>query len=142
MAVQAMGVFCEDIREEVGGLHTVVGVFPDNVNVPSFPAALLKFAFYLRVRVDLGADVEPIAILLVSIKGEELPLTTIDANILAKAQEEARASGLPFGTVISKAVTQGVPIEGPGRIKAVARTGEGETICATLNFQAVPPSAA
>jgi hypothetical protein len=27
--------FCEDIREEASGLHTIVGVMPDNLQSPS-----------------------------------------------------------------------------------------------------------
>jgi hypothetical protein len=36
-------VFCDDIRNEVGGKNTYVGVYTGNLAVPSFPAILPKF---------------------------------------------------------------------------------------------------
>ncbi|MFM9862463.1 MAG: DUF6941 family protein [Micropepsaceae bacterium] len=35
-------IFCDDIREEVGGKHTFVGCYPGFLVVPRFPVALPK----------------------------------------------------------------------------------------------------
>jgi len=37
MTFNCVGIFCEDIREEVGGTHTIVGVMPDNISVAGPP---------------------------------------------------------------------------------------------------------
>jgi hypothetical protein len=46
IGVRAMGVFCDDIREEVQGMHSLVGIYPDNVNVPVVPRMMPKLGLY------------------------------------------------------------------------------------------------
>lgn len=47
-------IFCDDIREEVGGKVSLIGTYGGDMLVPYFPAQILKFC--LQVRVLTPAD--------------------------------------------------------------------------------------
>lgn len=134
-----MAVFCEDIREEKTGTQTLVGVYPDNLNIPKVPVALPKLAVYLRIALDPFVDADPISVWLISPKGEERKINDIDPKMVAQTQANIRKSGTPFATLISRIIAPAFPVTEHGRMKAVIRVGTEEIICATLNFQ-VPPA--
>lgn len=137
--ITAMGVFCEDIREEKTGTQTLVGVYPDNLNIPTVPAALPKLALYMRIAVDPFVDAEQMSVWLISPKGDERKINDIDTKLVAQTQANSRKSGTPFATMISRIIAPAFPVTEYGRMKALLRIGSEEIICATLNFQ-VPPA--
>ena len=137
-AIQVLGVFCDDVREEASGMHTLVGVYPDNLNVPPLPVALAKLALYVRVAVDPHIDVLPMFLWLVPDKGEEKQVNAIDPELVRRAQKEARERGTPIATIMCRIIMAPFPIMDYGRVKAALRTGDDEIICASLNFQPTP----
>jgi hypothetical protein len=42
-------IVCEDVREEIGGKKSLIGVFPGDILVPQFPITL-QLALYLEYR--------------------------------------------------------------------------------------------
>ena len=134
-AVRAMAFFCEDVREELAGTHSVIGVLPDNINMPLVPGMMPKLGLYVRLMVEPHAAIGPLAILLVFPNGHEQEVNKLEGAVIEKAQKEAEAAGLPFGGVVAKVVMSPFPILAFGRIKAVLRGSDGDTLCATLNFQ-------
>ena len=45
----AMTIFCDDVRNEIGGKFSYIGIYTGGMEVPAFPAALPKFAFVVNV---------------------------------------------------------------------------------------------
>ena len=50
-------LLCEDIRDEVGGKHSLMGVFSADITVPSFPA-FIQLAAYVQYRLNPGFEGE------------------------------------------------------------------------------------
>ena len=131
-----VGTFCEDIREEGGGLSTLVKVLPDSVTLSSYPNILESLAFYLRTNVYRSFEPRTIRVVLRIVGQSDMPLTTLDAELVRRAQGEAVREGLPFGTIVSTAIASDFPIANPGRVNAVAIVGDSELLCGTLRFAA------
>jgi hypothetical protein len=136
-----VGFFCEDIREEKTG-HTIIGIFPDNMNVSALPGALPKLGVYIRCHVDPSEDVGPISGKLVFADGDEIPLADFDEAAVKKTQEETRKKGTPIAGFIMIAVAMMVQIKEAGRILAIVKIGKTEILAATLNIQVDPASPA
>src|SRR5262245_51551583 len=103
--IQAMALFCEDIRREAQGRDTLIGVFSDSLRVRSFPGALRRVQVYVRIRLDpnLTYD-EPISVE-IDIPGEDIQIEGPQQGPVPKAVVEqsikrAREQHLPYATLI------------------------------------------
>lgn len=144
MAINVVGLFCEDIREEKSGQVTLVGIFPDNVNTPPppppdsppTPRALLipKLGFYVRINMAIEDDIGPMSVRLILPNGEELEVGTIDAELIAKSKREATDSGLPIAGIVNHAVLQGFRVPSLGIVSGAVDTQGQRYTCAALNF--------
>jgi hypothetical protein len=47
--ISIVALFCSDVRQEKGGTETIVGVLPDNVNLPSIPGPFAQICVYVRM---------------------------------------------------------------------------------------------
>lgn len=45
-------LFCEDVREEIGGKQSYIGVYGDKVSLPSFPTMLHKLHIIVSIYFD------------------------------------------------------------------------------------------
>jgi hypothetical protein len=132
-----VGLFCEDVREEKTG-HTVIGVFPDNMEVPHLPGALPKLGLYVRCHVDPMADVGEVSLKLKFPDGNEVPLTKFDEATVKKTQADTRAKGTPLCGLVLIAVAAMVQLGGPGRLLAIVTIAGEEVLAATINFELAP----
>jgi hypothetical protein len=141
MGLRAVGVFCEDIREEKGGQLTIIGILPDNVNMPPRPegaspatrVVLPKLGLYLRILMETEADVEPITVKLLLPEGEEIVLAEVDAALIAQSKKEAADRKLPVAGIVNQALMQGFRAP-TGTMYAAIETGGQRHICAVLNL--------
>src|SRR5258708_7688413 len=90
-----VGLFCEDIPEEKTG-HTIIGIFPDNMNVAALPGALPKLGIYIRCHIDPRAKIKNLSAKLRFANGEEIPLASFDEAAIKKTQAETRDKGTPL----------------------------------------------
>lgn len=135
--VLVIGLFCEDMREEKSGSETLVGVLPDNINMP-IPGALAKLGLYIRFHFDPAVDPGQIFTRIVHPNGEETKLGELDAAVVKKARDDARAAGVPIAGVISRAMIGNFPVKIPGIVRAIANVGGEDITCAMLNMKALP----
>jgi hypothetical protein len=131
---QAVTFFCEDVRPEVAGSESLIGVLSDNVNVADFPMIFPKIAVYTRVTFDIDYDPEEISIFLHA-NGKEDAIGVIDIDLISKAIHDAKANGSPISTIISRAIAAPFPIEKSGRILVYLRTSKKEMITGTMNLE-------
>ncbi len=132
-----VGLFCEDIREEKTGVHTLVGVFPDNLNVSELPGMMPKLCIYVRFHLDVNADVRSITAML-RFPTSEQSLGGFDPDLIKKTQEDSRKKGTPLAGLILKGISGPIKIPGPGRILAIAKVNDDEIVCGSLNIQKAP----
>jgi hypothetical protein len=132
-----VALFCEDIRQETAGSHTLVGVLPDNVNIGPVPGMISKFAVFIRIQLDL--DVKPTT-LRARMKipgGKTFELANFESQ-MELAQAQAKSSGLPFAGLIATGVFSPLPITAVGKIEAFVEVDGAEYICGALNLLQPP----
>ncbi len=139
--VSIVGMFCEDIREEKAGGATLLGIFPDNVNVPMIPGAFPKLCIYVRAIFDPTIDPGPVDLALVLADGESQSLGALDSEIAAKGREDALQKGSPLVGLIASITMANLPIMQAGRIKIVATMAGEEIVCGVMNVQVEPQPA-
>jgi hypothetical protein len=143
MSVQIVGLFCEDIREEKSDQLTLVGILPDNVNIPPPPptgatrAMIPKLCLYVRIYFDLEDDLKEMK---VKLSFPDSPIEDIDVGgigeeLIRNSREQAVTNGLPIAGIIHRAVLQGFTLPGAGKITAVVESEQMRRTCAVLNFR-------
>jgi len=144
MAVHAVGMFCEDIREEKSGQRSIIGSFPDNINVNAPPETsddtrqvgfIPKLGLYVRVVMGTDEDIDGIKIKLVMPDNTELPLGEIGKDLIETAKREAQESRIPIAGLIHTVVMGGFQVAKPGLVRAVAEFNDEAHVCAVLNIR-------
>lgn len=136
--IDIIGLFCEDVREELHGLMTIVGVLPDNVAVQQVPFIFPKLGFYLRIHYPIEMEPETIHAHLVGPTGKVTPLGIASSELVAGAISETRGRQSSAGIII-KGVLAPVHISDFGQLALRVVVGGHERICGVLNI--APPSA-
>jgi hypothetical protein len=143
VAVNCVGVFCEDIRDEVSGTHTIIGVMPDNIVIAAVPnseagGSLLfpRIGIYVRVNLDPSYKPDQPIIAKVSIPGmADFNLGEMGIESLNKAFAEAAEKKNPLVGIIFKGTVSPVQLTESGLAKATVTVGGNEILCAVLNIQ-------
>jgi hypothetical protein len=145
-----IAIFCEDIRVEVGGIVSLIGILPDHIQVETAgelqkradgetneARALPKLGIYVRIAFDPDTDLEPPQVLL-SIDGDEpVRLGEIPAETVQKARKEAKSRGNLLAGVIFRAKTTGFRIPKLGVARVDVKIGKTTHLAGALNF--TPP---
>lgn len=130
----AIGLFCEDIREEKSGQDTLVGILPDNVDVPSVPGVIPKIGLYVRVHIYETGKPQKIRIRLKMPGGEETELANLD-NLIDKSKKEAAENAIPYAGIISKSVISPFKLTSIGKVEAILEVDDEEFTCGALNIR-------
>lgn len=128
-----IGLFCEDIREEKSGQDTLIGVLPDNLNIPNVPAIMPKLGIYIRVQLERNANPQTLKIKLRVPGAADMPMTKLD-NLISQAKTEAETHGLPFAGLVARGVISPFPIHALGSIEAIVEVDGAEYVCGVLNL--------
>jgi hypothetical protein len=143
VAVNCVGVFCEDIREEVSGTHTIIGVMPDNIVMAAaansdagghllFP----RLGIYVRINLDPSYKLDQPISAMVSIPGmADLKLGEMGIEGLEKAFAESAEKKNPLVGIIFKGTVSPVQLTESGLAKATVTINGKEILCAVLNIQ-------
>lgn len=134
-----IALFCDDIRHEAQGTDSLVGIMPDNINVPQFPFIFPRLSFYLRVLFDARMDLKPIRIML-RIPGvhDDVQMTELHDNLISTAKKQNEGKGSPILGLIARATFSPFPVSSPGRLLVLAKVQGKERICGGLNVQEIP----
>ncbi len=137
-------LFCDDIRHEVGGKLSFIGVYSGGLFVPSFPVTLPKLC--LSVKVVTPAD-EPLRSLNLRVLKDEETLQEIrlDEEQLADASDSAedmteeqrkeRVQMAQFLLVFSP-----IQFDGPCILRVRVQTEDGELRGMALRVDQAPPT--
>jgi hypothetical protein len=129
----AVGLFCEDIRQERNG-QSLMAIWPDNLHVPAVPSTLPRIAVFIRIHVDPLADVGSISAVLRLFDGSENSIGGFTEENVKDTQKVSRDSDLPWAGFMLSAVAFGFPINSTGKLFLIVRVGDEEVVCGTLNI--------
>ena len=116
-------------------MDTLVGVLPDNVNVPSLPFSFPRIAIYTRLSLDLKDSPGDIPITISSPgKGDE-SVGVVSKDRIAEAQAAAKKSGSPIVGINLKIVASPFPVEKEGQISIVITIEGQKYIGGVLNIK-------
>lgn len=132
----ASALFCEIIRSEQSGQDTLIGVFPDNINI-SIPGVMTGLAVYARISFEPIGPTFPLSVIVTFTNGETVT-NDVETTIIQKAQQDAELAGHPLATVISRMQFLNLPINATGRMTVSAHIGERACTLAALNFREIP----
>lgn len=130
----AIGIFCEDVREEKSGQVTLVGIFADNLNVPEFPSAIPKLGMFMRVNMDPNNPPKEITSHLKTPWGPDMSLGHADSVLIKTAVDQSRANHLPVAGILMKTVISPFEIPSPGQAVVSITVDGKESVCAVLNL--------
>jgi hypothetical protein len=136
--ISVLSLFCDDIREEKRGSDILVGILPDNVNVPKIPFSFPKMAIYTRINLDPECDPGELSVTVRSPSGVALFAATLDANVVQKAITEAKASGSPIAGLINRTISMNWHVKEPGRVTVIVTAHGKEYLAGALNLQQTP----
>lgn len=143
MSYTAISFFCEDIRNEVNGIETIVGILPDTISVKGIapdlvPAgqthALPKMSIYTRLNLLDGSVPKRLAIIMLKPDGSELGRNEIDQSVIETAISTSR--DLPFCGIKSQAQIQNLPVI-DGTYKVVVESDLGDQVSGFLKINVV-----
>ena len=132
--VSAIALFCADVREEKRGTVTVVGIYPDNLNVPKMPGAFPSMAVYVRIHLRPAFDPGSVSTRIILSDGEELARDDVDPELLRDTLAKARLNGAPTAGLITTFVFSPFHVSKGGRITAIVSAGKEEYIAGSLNL--------
>lgn len=133
--ISAIGLFCEDIREEKSGTDSLIGVLPDNMNIPQANVVMPKLCAYVRINFRPDYDPGEVAVILRFPDGSTSKPSVLGGETLQRARNDALKSGSPFVGVITKYVMTPYHIRDLGRVEAIVRHRLEEKVCGAINFR-------
>ncbi len=138
--ISAVGMFCEDIREEKAGTDTLIGILPDNMTVPQ-PGSIPKLCLYVRIQFEPKVDPGDIVIRVFLPTGENIMENIIEPELIKGARDKAISRDAPLVGLFSRMTWGNFPAQSSGRVKVSISAGGREWICGHLNIKVAPPEA-
>lgn len=140
-SVTASALFCEDIREELSGALTLVGVFPDNLALPSTPIMMAKFAVFVRLALNVqdAPEARNLIVKLQDPSGNAVIAHEITADVVKQTIVDATAQGSRIATFFTRLTSAPFPVPEFGRFEAVVESGENTFLAGAIRF--VPATA-
>lgn len=136
-------LFCEDIRVEKSEAMTIVGIWPDNVAVPSFPGNLTKISIYARAMFPASKPPGSFSLqLALPWPPGTLEVGQMSADMIATAAKQAREQdNETIGLILWGAIAN-FQVPASGRIKAVAKIDGRPWHVGSLNIVLAQPAPA
>lgn len=131
--MQTISIFCEDLRDEVAGSLSLIGVMPDNVEVASADGALPKLIVYTRINLSVDEEIEEITCFLRTSNGEDVAHSIFPVEQIKEAFDQAKSQGNVIAGLVSRIQASPFPAR-PGRVLSITRYRGDEYISGTLNF--------
>jgi hypothetical protein len=148
-SLSVMALFCEDIREEIGGTLTLVGLLPDNVRIEQFtPAAgeeqslrhMSKLCIYVRINFDSTIDIGEPLVSMAMPDGSRMPIGKIEADIVKKSRDAVKTNDNLLAGVLLRVALVG--FEAPrGSIKIEVDLNGEIYVAGALTFSHPPATA-
>lgn len=133
--LSAIALFCEDAREEQGGLFSLIGVMPDNIEVPEIPGLIPKLAIYVRVNLEVGYNPRSLMLWLQGPNEVKHELTEFEADMIEKTRQQASADNNTIAGLQARAVSAPFPVFEEGRVQVILDVDGAEQVIGSVNFK-------
>jgi len=141
-----IGVFCEDIRIEMGDIITLIGLLPDNIDIqPTHTEKggvatndskfLPKLCVYARANFDPDDPVNEINLRLILPDEKEVPFGGASPDVIKLAKQQAKERGNPLAGVMMRGVMSPFQMSGGGILRLEAIIGSEVRLISHLNFK-------
>ncbi|MBY0532749.1 MAG: hypothetical protein K2P86_12345 [Xanthobacteraceae bacterium] len=137
---QAVGLFCDDLRDETRSKTSLIGIFPDNLFVSDIPVGILKIGFTVRIYVNTDSEAEEVSAKIKFADGEEKEIASFDKQFVANTIQKNRDRNLPIVGFVTGAVAGNLHVTKEGPILLIAKFGSEERICGCLNVSKREPN--
>ncbi|WP_188064677.1 DUF6941 family protein [Sphingobium sp. KCTC 72723] len=135
--VQAVSIFCEDLRAELGNKESLVGALPSNIGMPAFPAAVTKFCIYTRITLLAGAKLELFDLIMITPNGQSMFLSKLEQAVIDECQSAMLKYGDPTGSIVMRVIGEPFVFPVPGHYSVVLRGSHGDLLTGSINFLTV-----
>ena len=129
-------LFADDIRQEVGGKVTIVGIYQSKMIFPSFPVVVPKLAVVMTAVTPINSPFEKLKFLVFK-DDEPLQSFEVDAEMLAQAANDVTSMPNEDVKVIEfqfAAVMGALEISGPCVLRTRMETESGIVVGRTLSM--------
>lgn len=133
-------LYCDDIRQEIGGKLSFVGVYSGSLFVQTFPATLAKLCLSVRVVTPASKPLRSLTLLV--LRDEEvLQEIIVEKEQLDAASDSSGALGKEHVQVAQFfLVFSPITFENPCVLRVQAQTEEGDCRGISLDVGLPPPS--
>ncbi|RDE49304.1 MAG: hypothetical protein DVS81_17350 [Candidatus Accumulibacter meliphilus] len=133
-------VFCDDIRHEVGGKHSYIGVYSGKLFVPTFPATLSKLCVAMNVLTPADRPFAKLTVRLLKDEDVLIEGTLDDVQLSAAVDVPEDDAMTKDGILALQSVIVFSPfvLEGPCTLRVRAETEEGELRGLGLRVEQAP----
>ena len=130
-------IFAEDLRQEVNGQVTIVGILPDNVEFEGQSQAMLpKLCIYVRTVLALTDDAfSPIKVRLEAPSGQPVFESLSSEEFLRSEAKRSADQNAPHLTLISQASMSPFPIRENGRFSVIVEYKDQKYLAGFLNIK-------
>ncbi|VVE69105.1 hypothetical protein PPN31119_03174 [Pandoraea pnomenusa] len=138
-------LYAEDVRFEISGQISIIGVFPDGITAANFPLVIPKFAIYVEIGIPVD---EPVKTLNFSITTDD-GVSLVDQNFPPEvlSQQETLSKTLDFEGLTEKKIgirTQffltPLHLERPTILRAKITTEKGDVFAQALKVRQGSPA--
>lgn len=129
-------IFCEDVRHEMEGRVSLIGVYKSSVKLPAFPHTMPKLGFYVNIR-SIPQNRLPKTIkfqILADWADSPIVNFPIDDEAVEKLAEEHKKNKKGKGGIILSGVISPIEIPKPGRLQTRLQLGRTFFDSGALNF--------
>jgi hypothetical protein len=137
-AASVVALFCDDIREEKFGTFTIVGVYPDNLQIKQMPGTFAKMSVYVRMHIPVDCKPGKIVTRIFMPDGVEVNSDEADAQVVTNALENAIKAGGAYAGLIARFTMLNLRVTAAGRMQVKVGIGDKEYIAGTLNLKLAP----
>ena len=132
MSMMALSLFCEDIRQELAGTETLVGVMSDQINIIGKPALIAKIGIYTKIYFPFDDVPESITIDVYGVDGNIIISNNCDKNVLAESINSAKSANSDRVGMKVLFVIGGIQISNSGEMKVVIRINNVHLVSGSL----------
>jgi hypothetical protein len=133
-SIAATGLFCDDIRTETSGQHTLVGIYPDTLEVPQVPGKFPVLWLYIRIHLDPALDPGPMKVVIRLPDGRDFPVGDIGPADVDPIRRRAQDDGNPIAGVLLRYRFEDFQVHQAGRVVALLKTSKGDHAVASIRF--------
>jgi hypothetical protein len=126
--ILAIARFCDDIRFEMGGKTSLMGIYTSDMIVPEFPAMLPRLAVVVDMAVPLDFDPPPVAVIRLELPGDQV------IELESKTADIPRVEwpGSVRRTITAMLLASPVEIAAEGRLRASIQLGDEEVFAGSI----------